>query len=166
MTGRKGGTSTCKWCPRKALVRPGSAQVCAACRDRIDRVIRDSISRQRRLGLTNVDMAREFGFSLDTWRRLKIQAEHNPDEPVVTARVDPLHRELREADPAETARRWEHRAACRSDPDPDRFFPDTAEDRAAIDRVLTVCMECPVARECRAHRGRVGVWGGKLYVQL
>lgn len=163
MTGRTGGTSRCRWCRSPALPRAGSAQVCPRCQDRVDRVVREALGRQRRLRLSNVVMAREFGVSLDTWRRIRISVEKDPGVHVATARIDPRHREQPGDDPTDVPSRWEHRAACAGSSSPDMFFPETAGDRARIAEVTVVCDSCPVTRECRVHRGREGVWGGKLY---
>jgi len=60
---------------------------------------------------------------------------------------------------------WVERAACRDDPFPDDWFPDTpgARNPSAV-RALDICRSCPVTDEClRYAQSRPephGIWGG------
>lgn len=57
---------------------------------------------------------------------------------------------------------WRTRAACRTVPDPEIFFPSPGGDTRPAKRV---CRHCPVQAECLAYalrRGETsGVWGGR-----
>lgn len=64
---------------------------------------------------------------------------------------------------------WQHRALCRYDEDPERWFP--VQDRPSpheIEEPIRICGNCPVQAECAAFaadpRNRVtaGIWAGKL----
>ncbi|QZS57567.1 WhiB family transcriptional regulator [Rhodococcus opacus] len=54
-------------------------------------------------------------------------------------------------------------AACRADPEPDRWFPFPTEDFAYA---RDVCHHCPLRMRCELFAratGQTGVWGGKEF---
>jgi WhiB family transcriptional regulator, redox-sensing transcriptional regulator len=59
---------------------------------------------------------------------------------------------------------WRHRAICR-DEDPELFFPisDDGPSLPQIAEAKSVCLRCPVIRDCRdwaRAAGMTGIWGG------
>lgn len=77
-----------------------------------------------------------------------------PGRPILLQLASTIARELADQD-------WRTRAACRTAPDPDVFYPlDRADDIAA----RKCCRGCPVRSECLAYAlavdDRWGIWGG------
>lgn len=58
---------------------------------------------------------------------------------------------------------WRHRASCRTDVDPEVFFPVSTKP-AFAQEALAICAACPVREECLSmalDEGiDEGIWGG------
>ena len=58
---------------------------------------------------------------------------------------------------------WMRRASCAGAADPDWWFPERGEHRAAGQLAIMICQECPVRAQCLEYalQGReYGIWGG------
>lgn len=71
---------------------------------------------------------------------------------------------------AHTRPAWQRNAACRSEPDPDIFFPATRteENRWDAAHALSICQRCPVTTDCLTWAVAAdadGIWGGTTRAQ-